>query len=93
MDTHSPGWMVAAELPTGTIPPDVMEGAEDAGLPTVNVTGTINAVDPLLNTTCPAYIPADSVVAFTLIEHAEGEVALLPHAARNQAPPPAVCAV
>jgi hypothetical protein len=39
---------------------------------TVNVTGTIIAVDPLLNTTSPEYMPADSVVAFTLIEHAAG---------------------
>ena len=40
---------------------------------TVSVTGTVIAVDPPLNTTCPAYIPAGSVVAaFTLIEHALG---------------------
>jgi hypothetical protein len=72
MDTHSPGWMVAAELNTGTTPPGEMEGAEEAGLPTVRVTGTVIAVDPLLNTTCPAYMPADSVVAFTPTEHTVG---------------------
>jgi hypothetical protein len=98
MDTHSPGWMVAAVLPTGTMPPDVMEGAEEA---TVSVTGTVIAVDPLLNTTCPAYMPADSVVAVTPTEHTPGvalEYKELP--ARNshpvtfnQSPPPAVCAV
>ena len=49
---------------------------------TVSVTGTVMAVvPPLLNTTCPAYVPADSVVAFTLIEHVLGVYTLLtaPH--------------
>src|ERR1700693_6061018 len=59
---------------------------------TVSVTGTVIAVDPLLKMTCPAYMPADSVVAFTLIEQAAG-VGLRPHCEStcNQAPPPAVC--
>src|SRR5450759_5507282 len=96
MDTHSPGWMVAVELPTGTMPPGVMEGAEEAGLPTVNVTGTIIAVDPLLNTTCPAYMPAESVVAFTLIKQAAGvakKSLVQAELIYNQLPPPAVCVV